>query len=189
MSVEENLKVIEGADWDLEIGAITEWQCQPNTPLLLFDRIKDYKAGYRVLSNLAVTMKRVALLWGLPETEKPMELVKAWRDKIKARFEPVPPVEVKTGSVKENIHIGDDVNLFEFPAPKWHELDGGRYIGTGNMVITTDPDEGWVNLGTYRVQIQGKNIATVKWNEGQHGDVMAKKYWARACQFEANRNE
>ena len=34
-------KVIEGADWNLEIGAITELQCQiPDSPLLLFDNIK-----------------------------------------------------------------------------------------------------------------------------------------------------
>ena len=37
---------------------------------------------------------------------------------------------------------------------KWHDLDGGRYIGTGDMIITRDPDEGWVNFGTYRVMIQ-----------------------------------
>ncbi len=173
------LKVIEGADWDLEIGAITEWQARPDTPLLLFDKIKGYKAGYRVVTNLAATMRRVAFLLGLPEAEKPMEFVKAWRDKIKTGFEPVPPVEVRTGPVKENIHTGDDVNLFEFPTPRWHERDGGRYIGTGDMVIMRDPDEGWVNVGTYRVQIQDKNTATIYIEPGQHGDIIRKKYWEK----------
>ncbi|MFC2032203.1 UbiD family decarboxylase [Chloroflexota bacterium] len=171
------LKVIAGADWDLEIGAITDWQTKPNSPLLLFDKVKDYKAGYRVVVNLAATARRIALLLGLPETEKPMEFVKAWRDKTKAGFKPVPPIEVKTGPIKENIHIGDDVNLFEFPAPRWHELDGGRYIGTGNMVIMRDPDEGWVNLGTYRVQIQDKNTATIYMADSHHGNIICRKYW------------
>ena len=33
-------KVVEGADWNLEIGAITAWQAElGNSPLLLFDKI------------------------------------------------------------------------------------------------------------------------------------------------------
>ena len=45
------LKVIEDADWDLEIGAITYLAAEdPNPPVLLFDKIKGYKAGYRVLA-------------------------------------------------------------------------------------------------------------------------------------------
>ena len=32
-----------------------------------------------------------------------------------------------------------------FPVPLHHELDGGRYIGTADAVITRDPEEGWVN--------------------------------------------
>jgi 4-hydroxy-3-polyprenylbenzoate decarboxylase len=45
----------------------------------------------------------------------------------------------------------------EFPVPKWHELDGGEYMGTGDLVITRDPEGGWVNAGTYRVQRHDKN--------------------------------
>ena len=42
-------KVIDGVDWDLEIGAITEWAASvPGSPLLLFDNIKGYPGGYRV---------------------------------------------------------------------------------------------------------------------------------------------
>ena len=50
-------KLIEGADWNLEIGLITEWQAGlANSPMILFDRITDYKSGYRVASNLFSTM-------------------------------------------------------------------------------------------------------------------------------------
>ena len=31
--------------------------------------------------------------------------------------------------------------------------DGGRYIGTGSFNVTRDPDEGWINCGTYRVMV------------------------------------
>ena len=49
-------KKIEGADWEEEIGLICEWQAaQDNCPLLLFDKIKGYPAGYRVSANAFAT--------------------------------------------------------------------------------------------------------------------------------------
>lgn len=173
-------KLIEGANWDLEIGAINAWQTSlNNSPMLLFDKIKGYKAGYRVVTNLFATDRRTALALGLSLEAKGIELVKAWRDKTKGEVKGIPPIEVKNGPVKENIQIGDEVDLFKFPVPKWHEFDGGRYIGTGDLVITRDPDEGWVNLGTYRVQIHDKNIATIYISPGKHADIIRRKYWAK----------
>jgi DsbC/DsbD-like thiol-disulfide interchange protein len=32
----------------------------------------------------------------------------------------------------EHVDEGKDVNVLKFPTPKWHEHDGGRYIGTGS---------------------------------------------------------
>ncbi len=176
-------KVIEGADWNLEIGAITEWQAKPNTPLLVFDKIKGYEPGYRVVTNLASTLKRLALLLGLSGVEEPLDLVKGLRTKTQGGFKPVYPVEVKTGPVTENVHRGKEINLLEFPAPKWHEMDGGRYLGTGHEILTKDPDEGWVNLGTYRVMVHDKNTMGSYIAYGQHGFTIRQKYWdkGQAC--------
>jgi UbiD family decarboxylase len=69
--------------------------------------------------------------------------------------------------------------VLAFPAPKWHEDDGGRYIGTECIVITRDPDSDWVNLGTYRVQVHDKNTLVVFIEGGKHGDVIRRKYWER----------
>lgn len=173
-------KVVEGADWNLEIGLITEIAVKhPDSPLLLFDNLKDYKKGYRVVTNLFMTPMRIALALGLPTNARGMELIKAWKQKASGPIKLIPPVEVKTGPVKENIHTGDDVNLYEFPVPKWHELDGGRYIGTCDMVITKDPIEGWVNLGVHRVQIHDKATATIHMSPGRHCEMMASKYWQK----------
>ena len=51
---------------------------------------------------------------------------------------------------------GDALDITTFPTPKWHEEDGGRYIGTGSFNVTRDPDDGWINCGTYRVMIHDK---------------------------------
>ncbi len=176
----EGYKVIEGADWDLEIGAVTDYMLlTPDSPLVLFDKIKGYEAGYRVVSNMFTTPKRTALALGLPLELQGLELVRAWRDRLREEVKLIPPVQVETGPVKENMLTGDEIDLFKFPVPKWHELDGGRYIGTACMVIQRDPDEGWVNIGTYRVQAHDKSTATVYMAPGRHGDIIRRKYWDR----------
>ncbi|MGB7949235.1 MAG: UbiD family decarboxylase domain-containing protein, partial [Candidatus Binatia bacterium] len=38
--------------------------------------------------------------------------------------------------------------------PQWDEKDGGPYVGTFDAVISHDPDSGYINVGTYRVQVQ-----------------------------------
>lgn len=173
-------KIIEGADWDLEIGTLTEWAASiEDAPLLLFDRIRGYPPGYRVASNLFTSPRRTALALGLPLEAKGVPLVKALRKKLSAGIEPIPPLEVDSGPVKQNVQIGDEVDLLKFPAPKWHEKDGGRYIGTGAMTITKDPDEGWVNLGTYRHQVFDRNTLGTHITPGHHGAVMQRKYWAK----------
>ncbi|MFC2071087.1 UbiD family decarboxylase, partial [Chloroflexota bacterium] len=167
-----------------EIGTLTEIiSGEPNPPLLLFDKIKGYEAGYRVTSNLFASSRRTALGLGLPSEANKMDLVRAMREKIEAGIEPIPPVEVETGPIKENVDIGDQVDLLKFPAPKWHELDGGRYIGTGDIGIIRDPDEGWVNFGTYRTQVHDRSTVTVALAPGHHGAMIRQKYWDKglAC--------
>ena len=58
--------------------------------------------------------------------------------------------------------MGDEVDVTIFPAPKWHEKDGGRYIGTGTYSITRDPEENWLNAGAYRAQVHDKKTVQGK---------------------------
>jgi len=91
----------------------------------------------------------------LEEKLSNLEIVRQWKDKWN-NYKPVPPVEVNSGPVMENVFEGDDINVLSLPAPLWHQKDGGRYIGTGVVTITKDPEEGGVNAGTYRVMVQDK---------------------------------
>lgn len=175
------LKTLEGAHWDLEIGGLGEIYAQTKeSPLLLFDKIVGYPPGYRVAHNLFSTQTRTALGLGLPTEAKGIGLIEALRDKIKSLGPLIPPVETDTAPVKENILTGNDIDLFQFPAPKWHELDGGRYIGTGCAVVMRDPDAGWVNVGAYRVEIHDKATATIQIApSSKDGATIQQKYWAR----------
>ena len=75
--------------------------------------------------------RRLALTLGLPMPNHPLDVVRAYRDRMK-RFELVPNRFVNGGPVLENVDRDDEVDLFKFPVPFLHELDGGRYIGTGD---------------------------------------------------------
>jgi len=172
-------KVIEGAHWDVEIGRIAELSLSvPDSPLLLFDKVQGYPSGYRVAANPFSSSRRAALALGLPLELTGLDLIRAWKEKL-ASLKPIPPVYVETGPVRENVLLGDAVDVLKFPTPKWHELDGGRYIGTGSMVIQKDPDSGWINVGCYRSQIVDRNTVTMHIVPIHHGAVIAKKYWDR----------
>ena len=60
------LRVIEDADWDLEIGAMVELNYEKKGPALLFDKIKGYPPGYRVLGSPMNTVARSLAALGFP---------------------------------------------------------------------------------------------------------------------------
>ena len=57
-----------------------------------------------------------------------------------------------------------------------HEDDGGRYIGTDDVAIMRDPEEGWINAATYRVQVHSKNTTGLWMSPGKQGRQILDKY-------------
>ncbi len=186
MDKEEELKRIDGADWDEEIGCATSLNRKAKGKALLFDNIKDYPPGFRIVTGTLSTSKRVALTLGIPYMEPKLKLIeeiRQWLPKWYANMDAFQPQQVKTGPVLENVLSGEDVDILRLPAPKWHPTDGGRYIGTADAVITKDPDTGVVNLGTYRVMVHDRNTLGLNIEPGQHGRIQGEKYHAtgQAC--------
>ncbi|MBI2954445.1 MAG: UbiD family decarboxylase [Chloroflexi bacterium] len=172
------LKRIDGADPGGEIGAICDLACEKeHLPAILFDRIPGFRPGYRI-ATMGESPHSTALTLGLAEGTDVLNMTREIRDKMRD-IQRIPPEVLDNGPVLENVHTGDDVDLFEFPVPKWHELDGGPYIGTGDMVVIRDPDEGWVNVGTYRVQRHDRNTLGFYISPGKHGRIQREKYWAK----------
>src|SRR3972149_11776170 len=175
------LKVIPGAHWDLEIGRLAELLFYRDTsPAALFDEIPGHPKGFRVLVNGIgfSKSKRLGLCLGIPSQEQAMDLVKTWRKRVR-ELKSLEPRLVSDGPILENVEEGNEVDLLKFPVPKWHPLDGGRYIGTGSVTITRDPEEGWVNLGTQRVMVHDRNTLGFFVAQGTHTSLLREKYWAR----------
>ncbi len=172
------LKVLEGADWNLEIGTLTALASKgrADSPALLFDKIKDYPAGYRVLVGFFESLKRSAITTNLPVDISREEFIQSWRDRL-ANRPLIPPVTVNSGPIMENVFEGKDIDMLKFPAPFWHEQDGGRYIGTGHVIITRDPEEGWVNMGTYRTMVHNRDELAIWMSPGKHGRIHRQKHF------------
>lgn len=178
-----DVKDIHGAHWDLEIGALTEiFAARESFPLLLFNQIPGYPPSYRVASNLLNHPRRIALASGMQPDLSKREMVYRWKQLLKA-LKPIPPQTVAEGPILENIRAGEKVDMTLFPTPRWHELDGGRYIGTACCVINADPDDRWINVGIYRVQVHDQKTLGLYISPGHHARIIREKYWARgkAC--------
>ena len=170
-------RAIEGADWDGEIGALIEATAELDSrPMLLFDKIKDYPAGFRLVSLAYANYKRTALAFDISPGKSKLEVVRLLARKMKSA-KAIAPEEVKTAPLMENVLQGGDVDLFKFPAPRFHESDGGRYIGTGNCLINADPESGFINAGTYRMQLHERHLLGLWMSPGQHGRMICAKYW------------
>ncbi len=178
------LKRVDGCDWDQEIGAVTELSCRlSNPPAHLFDRIRGSIPGYRVLTCALSSARRLAATLRL-DAATTQELVEALRHGRISQWEKsepgTRPREVTDGPIFENVLEGEKVDLSVFPSPKWHDRDGGRYIGTGCAVITQDPDSGWINAGAYRCMVFGpREVGIWLATRGRHGRVHMERYFAR----------
>ncbi len=173
------LREVRGTSWEEDIGRVTEMlHHTDDSPAVLFDDIPGYAHGQRILVNANGNRKRLALTLGLPLDIDRRPLMDQFL-RMTEEGRAVPPKVVKDGPVFENVQRGDDVDVLKFPTPKWHPLDGGRYIGTGVCDILKDPDSDWVNIGTYRVMIQDRRRVTVYISPGKHGRQFRDAYFAR----------
>ena len=165
------VKHIDGeVDWNIELGTIARLLQGPATgPSVLFNNIKDYNKQNsrckKVFTGALANYRRIAMMMGLPPDTHPRELVKLGRNILSGA---IPPKIVPTGPCKENIVKGDAVDLFEFPAPYWNRLDGGRYMQTYGGCVTKDPETGIMNVGVYRGMIADKTHMPILMWRAQH---------------------
>jgi UbiD family decarboxylase len=172
-------RIAAPVDWDREIGAIARRVLEKKGPALLFERITGYEAGRctRLVTGGLGTRERLALALGFPAEASNAELVQYVMTKNR---EAVPPRVVATGPVKDVVLRGAEIDQTEFPVPRWHHLEGGRYIHTFSGIVTRDPDTRVMNVGIYRGMIGKKDTTPfLLIKGGQHWGQHFLKYSAR----------
>src|SRR2546425_627721 len=172
------VRLVSGASWQEEIGMAAEIvQHSATAPCVIFDDVPGCPKGFRVLTNF-FGGRRKNMTLGYPNHLNKLELSEAFLQSNLKEMRTIPFKEVDEGPILENILMGEDVDVTKFPTPIWHEADGGRYIGTGCFNVTIDPEEKWVNLGTYRVMIHDKKSVGFYISPGKHGRIHRDKYQA-----------
>ena len=180
-AIGELTRVRQPVDRDEEMSAVSYLVAkQQPSPAVLFERPKGFDRspiGARLLWNiLGPSVKRVALTLEEPAGTPTVELIRRVKDKLKRRL---PPREVPADQapVFENTILGKDIDLDQLPIPRHWPLDGGRYAGTGDAVITRDPDSGYLNIGTYRMMQQGKSQVGLYLSPGKDARLHITRAW------------
>lgn len=147
-------RIKKEVDKDWEIAAVCRqlfFKIPPERrPALMFENVKGFKIPL-VAGVLGASREIYAT--GL-EAESPDRIHEKW---IQALERPIPPRIVKSGPCKENILLGDNVDILKLPVPVWTVGEDPGPFFTSPYVITKNPDTGVRNVGTYRMQVKGPN--------------------------------
>jgi 4-hydroxy-3-polyprenylbenzoate decarboxylase len=155
----------EPIDWDLQAAAICAMSQKTGGPAVQFDNVKDFPGTSMVGSLLTgpgfieypqVPRKmhgRIAVALGLAADIHYTDLLETVVERMDA---PIRAVEVDSGPCQEVVIEKDDVDLYKYPIPRLHDQDGGRYL-TFHSVLVRDEEKAWTNIGTYRLELAGRN--------------------------------
>ncbi len=140
------VQVDREVDWDLEMGAIVRRVCEKRGPSPYFTKIKDYE-GFEALGAPLATYRKLAVALGMPADSRIPDIAAVYLERTEGT--PIPPrvVDRSEAPCKDVVHVGDDANLFDLPAPMVHDGDGGRYLCTWHMIVAGRPGHRRGQLG------------------------------------------
>ncbi|MCF5745654.1 MULTISPECIES: UbiD family decarboxylase [Pseudomonas syringae group] len=162
-----------------EMSAITYLVArQTASPAVLFDQA-DSPLGLRHLWNIfGPSVARTAItLEEAPDTPT-MELIRRTKDKLKQSIAPL-EISAEAAPIYQNTLTGNDIDLTRLPIPKHWPRDGGAYAGTADAVFTRDLESGYLNVGTYRMMIQGPREVGLSLAPGKDALRHIHQAWAR----------
>ncbi|MEU6388356.1 non-oxidative vanillic acid decarboxylases subunit C [Streptomyces sp. NPDC046939] len=143
---------------DLAAAANATGRIGENAPALYFDNVKGFTDA-RIALNVHGSWANHALALGLPRNTPVKEQVEEFARRWDAF--PVAPERREDAPWRENTQEGADVDLFSvLPLFRLNDGDGGFYLDKA-AVVSRDPEDpedfGKQNVGTYRIQVIGKD--------------------------------
>jgi 4-hydroxy-3-polyprenylbenzoate decarboxylase len=175
-------EIDQEVDWNLELGAVIRRSLDLRAPAPLFNAIKGIEPGYRVLGAPGgltaiddMRFARIAFALGLPPGARGRDLVEALAT---ARARPgIKPRIVGSGPCKENVLLGEQIDLLKFPTPLIHGGDGGRFIQTYGVNIVRSVDGKWTNWSINRMMLLDRNRLACLIPPNQHLGIIHAQ-WA-----------
>jgi UbiD family decarboxylase len=151
-------------DWEIAAVGRVNFQSIPEDErcALLFENVQGFDIPV-TFGLLGGSREIYALALGANGID---DISDAW---TRALCNPIPPEEVRSAPVHDEMHLGEDADLLKLPVPVWTvEHDPGPYL-TAPFVFTRDPETGIQNVGTYRCEIKESRKIGLFMAHVQHG--------------------
>ncbi len=149
-------KSVDPAHYDVT-AIVKHLGAEKKCPLLVFERPVNCRGeltGVKLVTICENTQKKVQVALGVPRERNRMEMARECLRREAARIPPV-IIDRSAAPVKEKIQTGEEVDLYDLPLMRHHEMDGGPYIDMPS--VSCDGDSRVYNLSYHRMKVKDRN--------------------------------
>lgn len=149
-------KEVDPAHYDVT-AIIKHLGAMKKFPILIFDRplnLYGRPSEFKLVMNCEISQRKIQVALGLPKEMNRSQIAEACLEMEERRVPPM-VIDRKDAPVKEVFKVGGDVDLFELPIMRHHEMDGGPYITLST--VTKDRKAGIYNCSYHRMEVKSKN--------------------------------
>lgn len=153
-------KEVDPAHYDVT-AIIKHLDAQKKFPIIIFDRplnLNKKVGDIKLTMNCEISQRKAQIALGLPKETTRTQMAEACLEMEAHCISPV-IVQKNDAPVKENVRVGKDVDLYEMPVMRHHEMDGGPYIVMST--VAKDRKSGIYNLSYHRMEVKSKNMTSL----------------------------
>lgn len=149
-------QVVDPARYDVT-AIIKRLGAQKKFPIIVFENplnLHGQVSEVKLVMNCEISRRKTQIALGLPPEMDRTQMGEECLRREEKRIKPV-VVEKHEAPVKEVISTGADVDLYELPIMRHHEMDGGPYPAWGAIGrpgSTTPPTIGWRSRAGIRLR-------------------------------------
>ncbi|MCH8056142.1 MAG: UbiD family decarboxylase [Deltaproteobacteria bacterium] len=149
-------KVVNPSKHDVT-AIIMHLAAEKKFPILIFDQplnLHGRVSKIKLVMNCEMTLRRIQIALGVSRDTNRAELAVECLRREEKRLKPV-VVNKTEAPVKEVIHTGSEVDLYELPLMRHHEMDGGPYIDMSS--VGRDRERGVYNVSYHRMEVKDRS--------------------------------
>jgi UbiD family decarboxylase len=153
-------KQVNPANYDVT-AIIKHLGAQKKFPVIIFDNPLNLngKVGpIKLTMNCEISQGKTQIALGMPRNSTRPQMADKCLEMEEHR---VPPtiISKKDAPIKENTMVGKDVDLYQIPIMRHHEMDGGPYIVLST--VTKDRKSGIYNCSYHRMEVKSKTTTAL----------------------------
>ncbi|MBI2361554.1 MAG: UbiD family decarboxylase [Deltaproteobacteria bacterium] len=149
-------KVVNPGNYDVT-AVVKHLGARRQFPILIFERplnLHGELSPIQLALSCENSQRKIQIALGVSREMNRAELAEECLRREADRRKPV-VVDRSEAPVKEVIHKGADVDLFELPLMRHHEMDGGPYIDMSS--VARDRASGVYNVSYHRMEVKDRN--------------------------------